>query len=99
MTLATRSLPVPESPRRKTVEAPLLANIAAGIGELEPVRSLINGAIDDNANGKGEHPKNYVEAAVASALAGQSVETPQTKPYGCSVKYGKKADAKSASAS
>lgn len=28
-------------------EAPLLANIAGGIGDLEPVRSLINDAIDD----------------------------------------------------
>jgi DNA mismatch repair protein MutS2 len=29
-------------------EAPLLANVAGGIGDLEPVRSLINGAIDDS---------------------------------------------------
>ena len=31
-------------------EAPLLANVAGGIGEIEPIRSLINGAIDDGGN-------------------------------------------------
>lgn len=60
---------------------------------------LYNGAIDDDATGKSDDAKNYVDAAIASALAGQPVETPQTKPYGCSVKYGKTADTKSASAS
>jgi peroxiredoxin len=58
---------------------------------------LYDGAIDDDAAGKSESPTNYVEAAVASALAGQPVETAQTKPYGCSVKYAK--TTKSASAS
>lgn len=60
---------------------------------------LYNGAIDDDPNGKSDSPTNYVDAAVASALAGQPVETAQTKSYGCSVKYSKKTDAKSASAS
>ncbi len=31
--------------------------------------------------------KNYVRAALEQALAGKPVETPTTKPYGCSVKY------------
>jgi peroxiredoxin len=58
---------------------------------------LYDGAIDDDAAGKSESPTNYVEAALTSALAGQPVETAQTKPYGCSVKYAK--TTKSASAS
>jgi peroxiredoxin len=58
---------------------------------------LYDGAIDDDAAGKSESPTNFVEAALTSALAGQPVETAQTKPYGCSVKYAK--TTKSASAS
>src|SRR5881398_2206589 len=30
---------------------------------------------------------NYVKAALDQSLAGKSISTPQTKPYGCSVKY------------
>jgi alkyl hydroperoxide reductase subunit AhpC len=30
---------------------------------------------------------NYVKKALQEAMAGKSVSTPQTKPYGCSVKY------------
>jgi hypothetical protein len=30
---------------------------------------------------------NYVKAALDQSFAGKSVTTPQTKPYGCSVKY------------
>lgn len=30
---------------------------------------------------------NYVKAALDESLAGKPVTTPQTKPYGCSVKY------------
>jgi peroxiredoxin len=32
---------------------------------------------------------NYVKVALDESLAGKSVTTAQTKPYGCSVKYGK----------
>ena len=31
---------------------------------------------------------NYVNLALEQAMAGKSVETPVTRPYGCSVKYG-----------
>jgi alkyl hydroperoxide reductase subunit AhpC len=31
---------------------------------------------------------NYVSLALAQAMAGKPVETPATRPYGCSVKYG-----------
>lgn len=48
------------------------------------------GAIDDNSSPRHstvEGAKNYVVAAVDNLIAGQPVETAQTSPYGCSVKY------------
>jgi peroxiredoxin len=58
---------------------------------IDPTGKLVyEGAIDD-------HPttdtadiassKNYVSAALTSALAGRPVATAYTRPYGCSVKY------------
>jgi peroxiredoxin len=48
------------------------------------------GAIDSipSAN-QADIPKatNYLKAALDAAMAGQSVASPVTKPYGCSVKY------------
>ena len=48
------------------------------------------GAIDDNpspAHDTVEGAKNYVLAAIDALTSGQPVETAQTAPYGCSVKY------------
>lgn len=47
------------------------------------------GAIDDRptASGDPRTAKNYVKLAVESLLAGRPVPVPNTKPYGCSVKY------------
>ena len=48
------------------------------------------GAIDSKASpNPADIPSstNYVKAALDESLAGKSVSTPQTKPYGCSVKY------------
>src|SRR5437660_4831039 len=48
------------------------------------------GAIDSNTspNPADIHSStNYVKAALDESLAGKPVTTPQTKPYGCSVKY------------
>lgn len=45
------------------------------------------GAIDSDPKGKEAAPENYVEKAVKALLEGKTVEQPQTKPYGCSVKY------------
>ncbi len=48
------------------------------------------GAIDDNASADPATvtgAKNYVRAAVDSLMAGTPIETAQTQPYGCSVKY------------
>lgn len=48
------------------------------------------GAIDNDA--KDEMPKdkkvNYVTQAIDELMAGKKVSQPETKPYGCSVKYG-----------
>lgn len=51
---------------------------------------IYHGAIDSKATpNPADIPSstNYVKAALDQSLAGKSVSTPQTKPYGCSVKY------------
>ena len=47
------------------------------------------GAIDDRPKPYGDPrtAKNYVSAAVDDLLAGKPVAVPETKPYGCGVKY------------
>lgn len=47
------------------------------------------GAIDDDPRGSTSSPKNYVVQALDELLTGQSVSEPQTKQYGCTVKYAK----------
>lgn len=48
-----------------------------------------NGAIDDDrsVNGGVNAKINYVSSALDEVLAGKTIETSVTKPYGCSVKY------------
>ena len=49
---------------------------------------VYQGAIDDDKDGKkGDAANNYVAKALDETLAGQTVTTPKTQPYGCSVKY------------
>ena len=50
------------------------------------------GAIDNNPRGSKDKAEvvNYVDQAVSSLLAGKTVETSSTQPYGCSVKYASK---------
>lgn len=50
---------------------------------------IYNGAIDDDRSvGGGANAKiNYVSAALEEVLAGKTIATSVTKPYGCSVKY------------
>ncbi|MEK7710606.1 MAG: redoxin domain-containing protein [Planctomycetota bacterium] len=48
-----------------------------------------SGAIDDDADGKKEKARNYVQEAVDALLKGSTVATATTESYGCSVKYGK----------
>jgi len=48
------------------------------------------GAIDDDPRGSKEGAvTNHVAAALDEVLAGKPVTTPETTPYGCSVKYAK----------
>jgi hypothetical protein len=51
---------------------------------------VYNGAIDDRPipSGDPRSAHNYVRAAIDQLLAGEKISVPQTKPYGCAVKYG-----------
>jgi peroxiredoxin len=56
---------------------------------------VYRGAIDNSPDGEGESPTggklvSYVDAAIADLGAGRPVATPETKAYGCSVKYASK---------
>ncbi len=61
---------------------------------------VYSGAIDSDSNVNARRdPKqvtNYVAAALAALTEGRAIETTETKPYGCSVKYGTTEDAKKA---
>ncbi|MBX3383476.1 MAG: thioredoxin family protein [Phycisphaeraceae bacterium] len=48
---------------------------------------LYNGAIDDDSGIDNLGKTNYVAKALDEILAGTTVSTPETRPYGCSVKY------------
>jgi len=50
---------------------------------------VYHGAIDSKARPTGRYPEldELCQGALDQSLAGKSVSTPQTKPYGCSVKY------------
>ncbi len=48
---------------------------------------VYQGGIDNNPDGDIAKPTNYAEKALDELLAGGSVSTPETKSYGCSVKY------------
>ena len=58
---------------------------------IDPSGKLIYaGAIDDHPTTEISDikaSKNYVSAALTEAMTGQAVQTPVTRPYGCSVKY------------
>jgi alkyl hydroperoxide reductase subunit AhpC len=51
---------------------------------------IYDGAIDDKPTTDLKDitdARNYVNVALEQAMAGKQVETPATRPYGCSVKY------------
>ena len=53
---------------------------------------VYNGALDNAPLGKTPNDEklvNYVDKALSELTAGKAVSTPTTKPYGCTVKYGK----------
>jgi peroxiredoxin len=57
---------------------------------------VYNGGIDNSPMGKtaeGVVSVNYVDKALSEVLAGKGISTPATRPYGCNVKYPKKAKA------
>ncbi len=60
---------------------------------IDPKGTLIyQGAIDDRPTSDQKDlqgAKNYVEAALSEAMGGKPVVDAATRPYGCSVKYGK----------
>ena len=47
------------------------------------------GAIDDDPSGDSSSATNYVSGAAEALLGGAAVDPASTKPYGCSVKYGR----------
>lgn len=47
------------------------------------------GAIDDDPSPRNPGKTNYVAKALDEVLAKKPVSTPETRPYGCSVKYGR----------
>ncbi|MBX3384957.1 MAG: thioredoxin family protein [Phycisphaeraceae bacterium] len=47
---------------------------------------VYNGAIDNGRMGK-NGDRNYVREALEQVVKGETVTTPETRPYGCSVKY------------
>ncbi|MBX3379758.1 MAG: thioredoxin family protein [Phycisphaeraceae bacterium] len=82
------------------IEYPILLDDTGKVGKMygatrTPEMFIINtdgtlayrGAIDDEP-GKNVGKTNYVAKALDEILAGQKVTTAQTKPYGCTVKYG-----------
>jgi peroxiredoxin len=48
---------------------------------------IYQGAIDDDPYGDKMQPLNYVQMALEEVLAGRSIQQPQTRAYGCWVKY------------
>lgn len=57
-------------------------------------RLVYRGAVDNSPDGEGESAPDgrlvrYVDVALGELRAGKAVSTPETKAYGCSVKYAK----------
>lgn len=48
---------------------------------------IYNGAIDNNRSARELGDINYVQKALKEHFNGDTVEIPETRPYGCSVKY------------
>jgi peroxiredoxin len=86
------------------ISRPVLNDATGEIGHLygatnTPQMFVVNkgqiaymGAIDDKRSSSSDDvagAKNYVAKALDEILAGQSVSEPETKAYGCSVKYAK----------
>ncbi|GJM18897.1 MAG: thioredoxin family protein [Phycisphaeraceae bacterium] len=79
------------------IEDPILMDASGKVGKMYGAKTTPHmyvidgegvlqyaGAIDDNMRNA---TKNYVELALTSVLAGETVETAETRAYGCGVKY------------
>lgn len=88
--------------KKEDIAYPILLDASGEVGKMYNARTtphmfvidaegtlVYDGAIDDDPRGKSDAPTNYVAAALQAVKAGKAVETATTKPYGCSVKYGK----------
>lgn len=53
---------------------------------------VYKGGLHNNQHGnkKESEVRNYLDEALAAVVAGKEVPVPETKPWGCSVKYKKK---------
>lgn len=82
------------------MEYPVLLDESGAVGKMfgaktTPHMYIINkdgtlayaGAIDNDSSAGKAGDTNYVKQALTQVLAGETVSTPETKPYGCSVKY------------
>jgi peroxiredoxin len=90
--------------KKEGISWPLLVDQDGAVGhaygaQTTPHMFIINkdgkvvyqGAIDDDPRGSEDAAErtNYVAQALDQVLAGKAVSTPETTPYGCSVKYKK----------
>lgn len=84
------------------IKDPILLDESGKVGKMynaknTPAMAIIHadgtlaywGAIDDDRGAAKAGDTNYVDIALTELLAGESVTTAETKPYGCSVKYKK----------
>ena len=82
------------------IKDPILLDESGKVGKSynaknTPAMAVINsdgtlaywGAIDNDRGGRNAGEINYVDLALTALIAGESVETAETKPYGCGVKY------------
>jgi peroxiredoxin len=85
---------------QQSISYPILDDASGAIGHAygatnTPNMYIINkdgklvykGAIDNDPNGDRADKINYVDRALTEILADKSVSVPETKPYGCTVKY------------
>ena len=90
-----------KSAERWSIERPILGDADGKVGKMYGAKTtphmfvidkqgvlVYAGAIDDDMSGrKGDKAVNYVAKALDELLAGESVSTAETRPYGCGVKY------------
>lgn len=91
-----------EAAKKWKIEYPILSDETGAVGKAygakaTPHMYIIDtkgtlrymGAIDNNARGdkSGSAYVNYVAQALDEILAGETVSTPETRAYGCNVKY------------